>query len=395
MLAEASVERTKESWLRRMGDHAWALTLPLFPLVWAVASVDRGENRAVAAFLFGMLALLGLAVLPLVLLLAVRLATRRRRIATVSVDEHGLQIDGETIPPRDLALAWRVRRRQVEVFLRSGDELSIDLLSELSAEELAAAIRARCHRDEAYTLGGSTALGRMGRQMGLWVVPMTVAAVIAGAYPPLATLLGLAGAAGFVFAVGNRRLRFAADGVEIQARFRKRYVPYRSIAVVRVEKRWGGARAVVAELRDGTRLSLLGRTTETRAELVRGIVDEGVAMAERGASAGAHVPDLERAGGEDDEHLAHKIAGVGKGGSYRGAAIDPDRLVTLMRNPAADADQRIAAALALRETREGRTRIRVAAEVSAEPGVREALESLADEELEEAEARRIVRALGR
>lgn len=129
-----------------------------------------------------------------------------------------------------------------------------------------------------------------------------------------------------------------------------------------------------------------------RATLLKGLIDEGVAMVQRGDDAGAQLAALE-AGDASPEELEQRLHGVTRGGRYRAAAMDPERLATLVRNPAAPARTRIAAAIALRETTGGRAQLRVAAEVSEEPEVRDALESLAEEEADPVRDRELLRRL--
>lgn len=65
-------------------------------------------------------------------------------------------------------------------------------------------------------------------------------------------------------------------------------------------------------------------------------------------------------------------------GGYRQATLDRARLEAALVDPAATPERRIAAALALSATDEGRTRVRVAADAGAEPAERAALEAIAE-----------------
>ena len=67
----------------------------------------------------------------------------------------------------------------------------------------------------------------------------------------------------------------------------------------------------------------------------------------------------------------------------------------MLRNPAAEPRQRVAAALALRHTEGGLARIRVAADVSTDPDVQGALSALAEEHVEPAQVTHIVDRLAR
>ena len=85
-----------------------------------------------------------------------------------------------------------------------------------------------------------------------------------------------------------------------------------------------------------------------------------------------------------------RALGEGQGG-YRGIGLTPDHLWRIAEDASAPRESRVGAALALRSTLddEGRRRLRVAAESSASPKVRVALEATADEVDDEAVAARI------
>ena len=67
------------------------------------------------------------------------------------------------------------------------------------------------------------------------------------------------------------------------------------------------------------------------------------------------------------------------------------RLESALVDPAATAERRIAAALALSATDEGRTRVRIAADAGAEPAERAALVAIADGRDAEAEVEAALR----
>jgi len=329
---------------------------------------------------------------PLALLLAV-LATRRVRSGRVHADHGGLHLPSETIPFDDVAVAWQRVGHQVEVVLHSGDELLIEPKTPEAARALASIVRRGLGGRRAYSLAGEGPALRISRQLLGWTLPLAAIVPFAALEPSLAALAPAALAISVGIAWGSRRVRFAADGLTIEGRFRKRFIAYRDIEAVGLAE-LGPLHAVRVRV-GGSWVTVVAAAPLARAQAIHALVEEGMRMAERGAEAGAHVPALERLGAEDDEALREKLAALAKGGGYRGPAIDPSRLDQLMRNPAAANDQRVAAALALRETPEGRAKTRVAAEASAEPDVRDALEALAEEELELEEARSIVRRIGR
>ncbi|MFW5920326.1 MAG: hypothetical protein ACOCUS_00700, partial [Polyangiales bacterium] len=174
---------------------------------------------------------------------------------------------------------------------------------------------------------------------------------------------------------------------------RRRYVPYRDVESVEARSRCLRY-AVRLRLREG-RSVLVGRFfTAERAHLVRELLEEGLAMVERGREAGAEVADLAR-GEEALDGFLERLDALTRG-TYRAPTLSPDRLFDVMRNPAADPAQRASAAVALRNDPRGVARIRVAADVSADPAIRSALEQLAaDEQLDGAHLEQLLSRVAR
>ena len=381
-------ERVEESKLTFFGRHAWMLTLPalLFAATgWALS----GEIRLFAVYL---MTELGLYAVPAVALAAVAAAylgaTRRFGASEVELDEEELRIGSARVPRRDLAMAWATSHEELEIITHSGDELRMRFAEPTEMAELGARLRAAADRGRSYALTSGGRAGRMMRKTLGAYLPLTLSGLLVGAVPEAFWILPFAAALSWVAARGTRRARFGADGVSIEGRFRTRHVPYRDIARVSVERRPLGNRVKLV-LDDGSSVLELGGMDAVRARLVAALIEEGVAMVERGEDAGAVLSEL--APGASEDELLARLLNVSKVARYRDAAMEPDRLGRLIRNPAAAPAQRIAAAIALREAPGGRAQIRVAADVTTDPALRDTLAELADEQLDERRSREILR----
>ncbi len=99
----------------------------------------------------------------------------------------------------------------------------------------------------------------------------------------------------------------------------------------------------------------------------------------RDAAVGSRAPALELSGSLEDRVRVAKGVLEGAGG-YRVGHVEPDAVGDLLADPAAAAEDRVAAALALVDHPGGRARVRVAAETTADRSVRAALEAAASED---------------
>lgn len=195
--------------------------------------------------------------------------------------------------------------------------------------------------------------------------------------------------------VGLQRLIFprvdvtiGREGMRVGGRLGARYIPWSEVASV-VE----GDDAVLLTGHDGRVRRVWCNPDEP---WVRGAVVERVreALAAYGEAAPRVDPLAVLA--RDGRSVAawrESLRGlVDAMGDYRQASLDRARLEAVLADPATSAEFRIAAALALSSSDEGRSRVRVAAEVGAEPAEREALARIAegatDDEAVEAALRR-------
>lgn len=394
-MAEAELTRAEKVDAKRLatlGRYAWTAGLPFL----TAAALPLFAPFEVALFLM----ILGLEVFgfgfPVLLGLAAGLvsfgASERVLGGRVRVDERGLWI-GERLVARDeIATAWGIGGGELEVITHDGDELRLMLRDPSQAPALGEALRALADRSRSWTLDDGGHIRWLLGKLAAGYVPLGLAGLLSGISPWMLATLPVAMATTWAFGGGRRRARFAADGVTVTGRFRTRYVPYREITRVRRRRTLALAHAVDVVLEDGTVVCVLSGMDEVRARIVEALIEEGRAMVTNGEEAGVALAGLESASEQD---LLRRLAGAPQPERYREAALAPERLFDVVRNPAATASQRVAAAIALREAPGGRARLRVAAEVTDEPEVRVALEELAAEHFDEARGRAILRRLAR
>jgi hypothetical protein len=390
------VEVTRERRVQSLGALGGLVALPammLAPLAWLIPAFDRALLLAAA----GTLLLPTMAVLASVSPWAIAwlMRTRASRRVRAVAAKGGLEIyEGEKLRWRvdwkDVGVAWARQRSMVELTTSGGDQAQLLFDTPADASQFVELVRSRPGRRRAYALALEGDVRRMTRKTVLSTLVTGLAAGVFALGPQAWPAAPIGLALTWIFARGTRRLKFGADGVHVQGVWRQRYVPYREIARVVLASTPFGARSLSLELESGERVRISYLLSPTRALLAKALLEEGMRMAENGAAAGAEVAALTRADGENSDAWKVRVAGAVRAADYRGQAVDVDRLLALMRNPAAQPAQRVAAALAVRSDPEGVARIRVAAEVSAEPDVREALEALAEEAIDE---RRVERAL--
>lgn len=394
------VEITRERRVRRLG----ALGAPLIGVALLVLAVGGWVLGPDAVLFLGALAFLLASAGMILTMLAAPIAgwlarTRLRGPLALVREREELALVGPDgwsrwrLPWSELGVAWARSPRLVEIATASGDEVLLFFDSPRAAAEAVRTLRRRGRERRAYPLALEGDTMRLLRQSLAWFAPCTMAALLMIGGPETWPAAPLAVAIAWLGARGTRRLFFGADGVVVERRFSKRFVPYRDIARIESRTTLIGTRALALRLTDGQSVSL-GTIGEQRAALVQALLEEGLRMVERGEAAGASAAALALAS-EDVGSWRDALRGATAKIGYRGAALDVERLWSIARNPAAEAAQRIAAALALRAEPAGIARIRVAAEVSAEPEVKRALEALAAEALDERKIERALRAVAR
>jgi hypothetical protein len=186
-----------------------------------------------------------------------------------------------------------------------------------------------------------------------------------------------------------------ADGVLVRWLWQKRFIPMSELRLITREENRGirfhlqsGEEIVV---QTSARARTEGQVTIEHREAVFARVNEALATfrnRDGAASASALVGRGTRSKIEWLEALK-KLAGVGtRGGGYRDAALRDDDLWRLVEDPSAAPDVRAGAAFVLRGSLDdaGRARVRVAAEATASPKLRFALDEVAKDDAAELES---------
>lgn len=191
--------------------------------------------------------------------------------------------------------------------------------------------------------------------------------------------------------VGKRELIVGTDGLRLRG-FTERFVPLD--AIERVEESPDGAWLYLAtsKARRRERVFLAhdrDRDEADRRSFVTRIEEVRAAHHERTET----LATLEPGGRDVDAWLAHLRGVVAREGDYRNARVEPAMLERVVEDGAAPPSRRIGAALALAALGDpaARSRVRVAAEASADDDLRAALELAADGEVEESLFTRVLR----
>lgn len=151
----------------------------------------------------------------------------------------------------------------------------------------------------------------------------------------------------------------------------------------------GAAGEVVVQRRGGPALAIDLRGTEADGRALEAAIERAARAAREALPGGVALRREERDVGAWRDALRAKAMG---GTDFRAQALDRDDLEAALVHPGATAEERIGAALALRELDDaGATRVRVAAESAVDPGLREVLRAVADGSADEAAVREAAR----
>lgn len=209
---------------------------------------------------------------------------------------------------------------------------------------------------------------------------------------PIAVTVLLAVAAVVVFSQARRSLGptevlLGVDGISVLTGRRPRFVPWREVRSARLVRF-----DVVLTLRAGEALRIPVSAPDPARDraLLDAIRAEIARQPERPA---APVAALERGGRPVDQWRDALRALATSPAAYRGAPVEREDLERAVAARDAEAEQRVGAAIALAALSEdGRTRVRIAAEASADLPLRDALVDIAEERWVPATIRRAVRA---
>lgn len=399
-LSGVRVTRTRESRTRLLGYGA----LALLALSVVLGPLEPGLTEYSAVLLGWFVALRsGLDYLSGGLLVGA-LASASARLQSTSladVEVRGellvLRREGQSqeIPLADLRAGLCLElagRPTVRLTLRNGDRLELEVGSREAADRLLADLG----------LGPATRsvevpLHRVNRPLHVYLVArlslmvLWVSTVIAflpreGVWPSggwVGLLLTLLSVSPFLAAAWwwPERVVVGSDGVSWVRRGRTRFIPYSALQDVRAEN----ARLTLS-LRDGTTLVLRARRKDAAETLVAIQERMRAASAAAVASPSASAQDALRPGTRKVADWLHALESlVSPAHPFRDASLEPSTLETVLEGTGGHA-ARVGAAFALARSgaEDAPQRIRVAAQKTASPRLRIALESIAAGEADRA-----------
>jgi hypothetical protein len=240
----------------------------------------------------------------------------------------------------------------------------------------------------------------VGGVMGSFVLMGVLGAVVARmgtgmSFGPLLPVLWAVAISSIVLVTAvPTKLRVGADGLHVSWWRSTRFIPYGEVARVDPfeDSGMGNNRVAGLELllksKERVRIPILSKRSSIRDELylVHERIAEAIETWSRGEGA-AHAAMVRRSGrGASDWVRALKGIGAFANADARTAPVLPEKLWRIVEDPAAPADARAGAAVALGMSvdDEGRARLRAAADATAAPKLRVAIESAAKNEAEEA-----------
>ena len=176
--------------------------------------------------------------------------------------------------------------------------------------------------------------------------------------------------------VSRRRRCVCADGIIARSGGRARFVAYDRLASVDVEPS-----RVTLHLGDGGAVPLRARKLDPAViALIHARIDDARATWRAGDVGAQALAQLDRQGRDPGAWAAALRGVLEPSGDYRRPVLTRDQLTSVLESPAAPAERRLAAAIALAsgDDAEDRARIRVAAGACANPRLRVALTRAAD-----------------
>lgn len=399
-LSGVRVTRTRESLTRWLRNGALALLAVSALLVPATRGLFQSNAMLLGWYLA---AASGLDYLSGGLFVAalVSASARLQRTSVADVEVRGdllvLRREGqsEEIPVAELRGGMRMDlggRPTVRLTLRSGDRLELEVSSREVADQLLADLglgpAARSVEVALHRVNRPLHIYFLSRiaMMVLWVSAVMTLLPREGLWPNgvwMALLLGLPAILPFVAAAWwwPERVVVGSDGVSWARRGRSRFIPYSAIQDMRL----GGDRLNLS-LRDGTTVSLRALrkdASETLAALQERMRAASLAEA---PGPGASAEDALVPGSRTVADWLHGLETlVNPAHPFRDASLEPSRLEAVLEGSAGHA-ARVGAAFALARSgaEDAPQRIRVAAQRSASPRLRFALESIAAGEADRA-----------
>jgi hypothetical protein len=190
------------------------------------------------------------------------------------------------------------------------------------------------------------------------------------------------------------RVSIGADGVLVASLLRRRFYPFANVARA-TPTAWG----VALVTKQGDEIELRTRARAAKGEQMHDAttmaivarIEAGIARMTARADAGPDPATLVGRGSRSYEEWVASLRSLRSEAGYRAAAVAEETLWRIAEDPKADAEARVGAALALRDSLDepGRVRLRGVVDASASPRLRVALEAIAkagvdEQELQEA-----------
>jgi len=314
---------------------------------------------------------------------------------------------GESIALSDIEAGWEDALGRVVFRLRGGRELTVSTGEPSRASDLLAAAGVE-QRVARLPVGSAVSAFPLGKVLGGIAVSFvslftTIGAVMLGGSAvsvsrglmPLGALAFTGLTFGALLLALLAALRVLAprtavvgkDGVAVEGLFFRRFLPYSEIAAVTADDR-----GVTLTRRRG----LFRKVRLPRAPGGDGVLPRvQAAMKARGASPSRiQLERLDRRGRAVEEWLNDLKGMTDRSASdYRTSAWLPEQLAAVVEDAAASPERRLAAAASIAASGdpEARTRVRIAAETSADLELRAALEQAAEGEIPEEALKRVTR----
>jgi hypothetical protein len=305
------------------------------------------------------------------------------------------RIEGGIVLPGSPPL---VPRPKVEVYLRGGDVLLIEVPDGISAHRLLGRLGIDPERRRvAVPLAAPsrqffTGCASMPLVLVFWCV---VLGLLLSVYPNAkwagpATVWGMAFSLLVILRLSRTdEVIVGNDGLRIRGKLWDRWIPFSSVQFIAesnevlfldVARPAGGTRRI--EVARGKREIVMALAGRIRVAMALGSNGQG------GTTVGAQIDPKGKTFAQWKEGLRALVAD----GGYRQRALSPEALLSLLEDPDASPGHRLGAAMALRiaEHPEARARIHVAADACADEGMRRALEEAAEGELAERTVARVV-----
>ena len=276
----------------------------------------------------------------------------------------------------------------VTIDLTRGRLLTASFASVADAEELLAAAGLDASQRRYRTSLGSTR-ARPFASAGAFFASAVLAVLLwpagGGVITPLAPAVWVALTAAMIGASAlltrSPEVVVGADGVTIRRRLRQRVLRFDQITAVS-----GEGASLVLTLTDGSKEKIdAGLVATERIPALAARIRDAKAAVAGSSAAPRGAALLARAGRSLADWRAAIVELVQRSKGYRDVSLSPEDLERALGAPESTAEQRIGAALALADlgAEEARPRLRIAAEVSASPKLRAALEKIADTGIDE------------